>query len=500
MSKVKKIVINNLKNIKNMEFTFPNEGVYLLTGKNGCGKTTLLVAMNRIGDIYAFRNNYITSADEKIDTFDKSTIEYSVDNAKVIYQKKKEKWSPTPKSKAGVLKKFEYSTSMFIRADSKRIEPTKKEFEKKQLTRFNPQVIKDICYVLEDESYKELRKMKVDRGRGKEVIVRKASNGQLYSEKNFSLGELSIIHILEQLNTAQEKSLVIIDEVEMSLHPKAQYKLLDVLKRIATEKKLTIFVSTHSVTMIKNMDYRNIYYLENNKGVVTVKNPVYQAEILGYIDFKENVTPDIVIAVEDNMARNMLQQMINCYMNYVTSRRAEPVYKIIPIGTADSVVRFIENINLQNYLGKLNAKAVLDGDKKEELSNIINKTDKTEGDRNYIELMERNKTKVFYLPTIPEVDLVDYIENEFSYSSQEFETETGINIDFPSIINQADYQATASIAKRGERNKKKFKILISKAEELSMSKQNLIDTMFKYYIEHELKRQDVCMLVAKLIS
>lgn len=42
-----KITLKNIKAITNLEFHFPEKnGVYLLTGTNGCGKTTLLIALN----------------------------------------------------------------------------------------------------------------------------------------------------------------------------------------------------------------------------------------------------------------------------------------------------------------------------------------------------------------------------------------------------------------------------------------------------------------------
>lgn len=51
---MKKIRIENVKNITYMEFDIPNPGVYLLTGSNGSGKTTLLTALHRLGFGNAF--------------------------------------------------------------------------------------------------------------------------------------------------------------------------------------------------------------------------------------------------------------------------------------------------------------------------------------------------------------------------------------------------------------------------------------------------------------
>lgn len=70
----RKLVIKNLKNIKNLEFTIPSKkGVYLLTGGNEVGKTTLLVCLSMIGNKLdnsnTFRNNFKTNNDENLDSF-----------------------------------------------------------------------------------------------------------------------------------------------------------------------------------------------------------------------------------------------------------------------------------------------------------------------------------------------------------------------------------------------------------------------------------------------
>ena len=45
---MKKITIERMKNINNLEFTLPeSKGVYLIVGPNGGGKTTLLVCIDR---------------------------------------------------------------------------------------------------------------------------------------------------------------------------------------------------------------------------------------------------------------------------------------------------------------------------------------------------------------------------------------------------------------------------------------------------------------------
>ena len=64
---MKKITINDTKNIKYLEFTFPTvNGVHLLVGTNGAGKTTLLICMDRLCNPLAFATGFTnTSSWEK---------------------------------------------------------------------------------------------------------------------------------------------------------------------------------------------------------------------------------------------------------------------------------------------------------------------------------------------------------------------------------------------------------------------------------------------------
>lgn len=60
-----KIELHNIKKIKRMDFDVPDSGVWLITGLNGSGKTSLLAALYRIGASHAFQRYYKTSSFEK---------------------------------------------------------------------------------------------------------------------------------------------------------------------------------------------------------------------------------------------------------------------------------------------------------------------------------------------------------------------------------------------------------------------------------------------------
>ena len=121
-------------------------------------------------------------------------------------------------------------------------------------------------------------------------------------------------------------------EDEMALHPRIQKNLLDYLNEKATEKGLTIIISTHSITMIKSTHRNNIMLMENDASENTViSTPCYPAKAIGYVDFESNIIFDTIFFVEDDMARLVLKAMIAKYANINTLIKSM-MYCIVPVG------------------------------------------------------------------------------------------------------------------------------------------------------------------------
>lgn len=54
----RKIIISQIRNINYMEFKLPGEGVHIITGENGVGKTTLFTCLSRICNNNAYRTGF----------------------------------------------------------------------------------------------------------------------------------------------------------------------------------------------------------------------------------------------------------------------------------------------------------------------------------------------------------------------------------------------------------------------------------------------------------
>ncbi len=96
----------------------------------------------------------------------------------------------------------------------------------------------------------------------------------------FSPGELMIFYMsvfLSLQKSCNKKRIIILDEPECHLHPKALLKFVKALK----ESKYfdSIWIATHSLFLIPEFDFNNIIYIENNK--ISPRNSKIYKNILG---------------------------------------------------------------------------------------------------------------------------------------------------------------------------------------------------------------------------
>lgn len=365
---MKKITIENTKGIKHLEFILPEQnGVYLIVSANGAGKTTLLVCLDRIYNPNGFARGFSASKTfGAVDQYQHAQIKYEIDNPAMclLFRKKTARWAVIPKGKSSLLSNFGYASSVFIKADSNRINIPETEIRAGQFESADTNIKSSLNNLFETTKFSRLKRLKNANGRGRPATyfyVIQENDYSYYSEKRFSTGELALLRLVEQLSHIQENSLVLLDEAELALHPRIQKQLLDYLKQIAVEKSLTILISTHSITMIKATDKQHIYLLENNQhGRYNVINPCYPAKAIGCVDFINNTIYDAVFFVEDEMARLLLKKMIRKCCE--ADQRFHTITNcIIPVGGYEQTARLAINTKSQ-LLGESSVYAIWDAD------------------------------------------------------------------------------------------------------------------------------------------
>ena len=479
-----KITINNAKGIKRMEVNFPTaNGVYLLVGANGAGKTTLLVCMDRVCNSLAFATGFTnTSSWDKVDQYKNSSIQYDVDNTSVNFRKRVARWAPTPKNGSGeLLKRFGFSESVFIRADSRRIEVKADDLRAGNLEAADQSVKLVLNELFETEKYARLMRLKNPNGRGRQATyfyVIKDGN-MYYSEKRFSTGELALVRLVERIEGVNDNALILLDEAELALHPRVQVNLLNYLKKRAQEKNLCVFVSTHSPTMIKAVNKENIYLLKQNvDGTINVIWPCYPATAIGDIDFENSTAFDYIFFVEDDMAKDVLQNLRNRYIG-IEPRFATALCAYIPVGgfaqTAEMAVNTQRRVFAQSKVF-----AIVDQDAFEDL----------EHKPVFSELHARYPKMIRDFGFTPENWLIEHIESGNHELNQKIRDEYRIEI--LNILADRKYRACNSIKPR-QLAKDKFDVVVnilseSSGNNVEVVKNNLIKIIVSVIPVGEVKR------------
>lgn len=403
------IDIQNLRNLNRLHFKIPDRGVTLLTGGNGSGKTSLLACLRRIGHSNAFPTHFPASLrSDRLDNHSNATITYEINGESVEYAYRGERWTPRPRRNAHLFDAFGYPSVTYIGASAERITPRSEDFNT-QHVRGADNAIKDAANkIFETKKFSKLRLINLTRGAGNDafVLALDTTPQTYHSEKHFSLGELCVLKLLRLLKNVANNSMIIVDELEMALHPRAQVNLLRFLEDEARNKSLTIIFSTHSVTLLKSVDRKRIIYLEKqDNGEVKPVYGCFPTYALGNIASDEETLPDILLYVEDTFARDALTAFFEMFANErFDDPTKRPTVKAVPVGGFKEVVSFLERNRsvMPQHVVQI---AVLDADVKDET--LVHW--RQNNNHGQLEKFRRLAQNIGYLPFTPEVGLINFI-------------------------------------------------------------------------------------------
>ena len=492
----KKIIIENTRRIKHLEFTLPEKkGVYLLVAPNGVGKSTLLTVLHRICNGKAFAEKFKTSSVEgRIDDYRNARITYIVDdNKKTTFSKKEKRWVSSPKRNIDILSAFGFENSYFIEADPKRIAVKADEIKTGKSKLVAEEIRKCMSEWFCESDFMQLEEMKSSEGRGRKsasfYVVRTEKN-RSYSEKQFSTGELAILRLLSQLESVKERRLLLFDEAELALHPRVQLKLLDYLRQKCEQKHLTVLVSTHSRPIIEYVHPSQTFLIEKDEGTSNhrVITPCYPARALGNIigrDFQKYY--DAIIFVNDEMSKLFLKELITQYLkNFNDNEISHIQYVIYPVGDHSSAVKIAKEV-WENESSKFFVRAVLD-------HNFIEKLHKRQNVFRGIS-NGYDSNIICDLGSDPERDIIGLVEGEKRDLEFIGSVEAKYNLRVGSIIQPAPHEKNKSA-------RDKFSFLIGKIsyltdKEYNDVKQTLLALSIKYLYPCEKHKEIIGKIFAK---
>lgn len=162
------------------------------------------------------------------------------------------------------------------------------------------------------------------------------------------------------------ESILLIDELDATLHPEFQIKLLELFKEYSKEYKIQITFTTHSITLLEYAIKKKInifYLLDNIENVILEKNiNRYKLEM-----FLKNITRKelennrkISIFTEDNEARFFLEKLIKYFSKDESFNKIKNIFYIPEINiSCNELVKLFSDKVIESMESSI---CILDGD------------------------------------------------------------------------------------------------------------------------------------------
>ena len=365
--------IHNIKGIVNGSIEMPIEnGIYAIVGNNGCGKSTIISCMAQL----LSKHNLGLLKPEDYDST--SYVEF-------LYQGKKDKWFcensfwkstifPNTLQFNGT-----YEGSLFYGMrfrDSKNVDELMEEGKIKDeyIVEADTYIKESLGQILHNNIsyYHDIFKIRnkyiaSDLKLQNTPYFYKTHNGFI-SQYRMSSGEcllISLLHfiynsIIRRSLPADKPVLMLIDEIELALHPVAINNLLNLLQELVEEyNNLTVIITSHSPEVIRKIPPKNIYKLErineadNNFNIV---NPCYPSYAIRDVYTHDGF--DYLLLVEDELAKMIVTHSIET-LELNNSR----LINVLPVGGWQNVLKLQYEIISNNVLGVgKQVFSILDGD------------------------------------------------------------------------------------------------------------------------------------------
>jgi len=358
---LKSIVLDGFRGWSGEEvrFEFP---VVVVTGENGSGKSTVLKAA---ATAYAHPgNNKLTYfpgiffPDTAWETIQAATISYKISqgtNEKTYhYRKKDRRWRTSTNAKAKRDVYFQDisrtlpldGTVGYANIAKRSAKEVSAENLDKDLTKYYSSIL--------GRPYDEARLATSSLSSSKKVGVVKLS-GIEFSQFHQGAGEDATFDLISLLQNANPTSLLIIDEVEASLHPRSQRRLMHFLLWLSRTKQIQIIVSTHSPYVVEELpEEARIFLSRGDSGIEILYGitPEYALNRMDDID-----KPDLCLYTEDEEAAELVKEILR--YNSIDLRRVA----ITHVGSCE-VVKSLGRVAAKDKLPIL-ARCILDGDQEE---------------------------------------------------------------------------------------------------------------------------------------
>lgn len=365
-----------IKNIEYCEFTLPVEkGIYCLAGTNGCGKSTVLSCIAQV--VFPSSLHNLSEFDYRAD----SKVQFEYNGQQTIWKNQNNAWITTCERSERIRFNGMYEGSLFYGTrfdDSLVIDDLVKKatISMSDIVAADDYIKDKMSFILHGDlsHYRDLKRIRnkkiAQEANLKNTPYFQEINGNLISQYRMSSGECLLVSLLHFIYNAlirkslptNQPILMLIDEIELALHPVAVSRLIDLLNSIIKEHdNLTVVLTSHSPEVIRKIAPNNLFMMEiDDNNTVQFYSPCYPSYAIRDVYMHSGF--DFVILVEDLLAKYVVEKEIQ-----KLSLTSGKLINVLPVGGWENVLKFQMMAYSTNTFGiGTTVFSVLDGDVRSE--------------------------------------------------------------------------------------------------------------------------------------
>ena len=378
--RLNKIYFSKLKNLENLSISFEDKQITGIFGTNGSGKSTVLHALaclyrpvdESTRKNFKFPHFFIPTT---IDLWNGSqfTIEYKMINGNEMlshtkeYKKNRDRWSPRyqtrPSREVFYIGIDSCVPDMEIESRTSRISLLSKTYDDTALAK----EIKEKLSFIMHRTYDDFINYWNERKSYKGLVYGTVQYPSLY----MGAGEQRIIKFLETVLSVPDYSLILIDELDLTLHTEALLRLMEVLNSECQKRDIQIVFTSHREELLDcNINIRHLVNDTNGKTSICLERttPDCIKRLTG------SCPKDLEIMVEDSLAEALVREVLR-------GHKLEQFCKVSQFGSKENSYIVGAGLLLKGETLD-NALIVLDGDvdvkdeeKKRKINRVITGTD-----------------------------------------------------------------------------------------------------------------------------
>ncbi|MBY8947151.1 AAA family ATPase [Pseudomonas sp. SH10-3B] len=184
--------------------------------------------------------------------------------------------------------------------------------------------------------------------------------GVTYSGFNMGAGENALFEIFSTIYSCGQNSLLVLDEIELGLHSKAQRLFIEKLKEVCMQTHTQVICTTHSKEIFQCLPDDARFFIETVGGRTKITAGIsseFAFSKLGALDQKE-----LDIFVEDQVARTIIQTALSAAVRSRVTIRV--------IGSASAISKQLAALYVRGE--EKQTLAIFDGDQKSLKSDNLN--------------------------------------------------------------------------------------------------------------------------------